>query len=436
MVVTAMNIWQKVLQVIQQDVTRPTFEMWFATSELLSEGDDRIVVSVPSEFAKDWLQSKYYSNIQSILHDLTGKEVDITFVVSRPEVHEKEPEEPQNSGHLLNPKYTFSSFVVGNSNKFAHAACLAAARDPGRAYNPLFIYGGVGLGKTHLLQAIGHEILSRRPGADLIYTTTEKFTNEVIYAIQQNRINEFHEYYRTVEVLLIDDIQFLAGKERTQEEFFHTFNALYDRNRQIVVTSDRPPKELQGIADRLRSRFEMGLLADIQPPDLETRIAILQKKADMEHVDIPQEVINYVAGHSFSNIRELEGSLVRLVAVASLQNREITLDVTREVLRDIVPKSSNKINIARIMEEVSRFFKLDVKDLTARRRTHDIAIPRQIAMYLAREYTDDSLISIGEKFGGRDHTTVMYAYDKIALERKSDQALDAAIHEILSSLER
>jgi chromosomal replication initiator protein len=239
-----------------------------------------------------------------------------------------------------------------------------------------------------------------------------------------------------VEVLLIDDIQFLAGKERTQEEFFHTFNALYDRNKQIVVTSDRPTKELQGIADRLRSRFEMGLLADIQPPDLETRIAILQKKADIEHVFIPQEVINYVASHGFNNIRELEGSLVRLVAVASLQNREITLDVAREVLRDIVPKSSQKITITRIMEEVSRFFKLDVKDLVARRRTHDIAMPRQIAMYLSREYTDESLINIGENFGGRDHTTVMYAYDKIALERKSDQTLDAAIHEIITILER
>lgn len=431
-----MNIWQKVLQTIIKDVTKPTFEMWFATSDLVSESEDRIVVSVPSEFAKDWLQSKYYSTISQILREITGKDLDVTFVVSRSIDHAIDSEEPANSGHILNPKYTFSSFVVGNSNKFAHAACLAAARDPGRAYNPLFIYGGVGLGKTHLLQAIGHEILSRKTTADLIYTTTEKFTNEVIYAIQNNRNTEFHEYYRTVEVLLIDDIQFLAGKERTQEEFFHTFNALYDRNKQIVVTSDRPPKELQGIADRLRSRFEMGLLADIQPPDLETRIAILQKKADIEHVVIPQEVINYVAGHGFNNIRELEGSLVRLVAVASLQNREITLDVAREVLRDIVPKSSQKITISRIMEEVARFFKLDVKDLVARRRTHDIAIPRQIAMYLSREYTDESLINIGENFGGRDHTTVMYAYDKIALERKSDQTLDAAIHEIITILER
>jgi chromosomal replication initiator protein len=431
-----MNIWQKVLQTIIKDVTKPTFEMWFATSDLVSESEDRIVVSVPSEFAKDWLQSKYYSTISQILHDITGKDLDVTFVVSRSIDHATDIEEPASSGHILNPKYTFSSFVVGNSNKFAHAACLAAARDPGRAYNPLFIYGGVGLGKTHLLQAIGHEILSRKTTADLIYTTTEKFTNEVIYAIQNNRNTEFHEYYRTVEVLLIDDIQFLAGKERTQEEFFHTFNALYDRNKQIVVTSDRPTKELQGIADRLRSRFEMGLLADIQPPDLETRIAILQKKADIEHVFIPQEVINYVASHGFNNIRELEGSLVRLVAVASLQNREITLDVAREVLRDIVPKSSQKITITRIMEEVARFFKLDVKDLVARRRTHDIAMPRQIAMYLSREYTDESLINIGENFGGRDHTTVMYAYDKIALERKSDQTLDAAIHEIITILER
>ena len=430
-----MNIWQKVLGLIQRDVTKPTFEMWFATSELVSETDERIVVSVPSEFAKDWLQSKYYGTIQEAIQRISGRELDITFVVSRNIEHLPEAADEQPSGHFLNPRYTFSSFVVGNSNKFAHAACLAAARDPGRAYNPLFIYGGVGLGKTHLLQAIGHEILTRRPGVDLIYTTTEKFTNEVIKAIQQNRINEFHEYYRTVEVLLIDDIQFLAGKERTQEEFFHTFNALYDKNHQIVITSDRPPKELQGIADRLRSRFEMGLLADIQPPDLETRIAILQKKAEVEHVSIPQEVINYVAGHSFNNIRELEGSLVRLVAVASLQNREITLEVAREVLRDIVPKSNKKIKVQRIMEEVARFFKLEISDLIARRRTHDIAIPRQIAMYLTREYTEESLISIGDSFGGRDHTTVMYAHDKIAQERRIDQALDAAIQEIMANLE-
>jgi chromosomal replication initiator protein len=431
-----MNIWHKVLEVIKKDVTVPTFNMWFQTSELISEIDDRIVVSVPSEFAKDWLQSKYYGTIQKILHDITDRNIDVTFIIRRMDLPVEAVEEQSSSSQVLNPKYTFESFVVGNSNKFAHAACLAAAKNPGRAYNPLFIYGGVGLGKTHLLQAIGHDILSKQPQFDLIYTTTERFTTEVITAIKQNKISDFHEYYRTVQVLLIDDIQFLADKERTQEEFFHLFNVLYDKNKQIVVTSDKPPKELKGIADRLRSRFEMGLLADIQPPDLETRIAILQTKASQEHITIPQEVINYIATHNYSNIRELEGALIRLVAIASLQNEEITLSMARNSLKDIIPKTSRQITIKQIVNETARYFNIAPEDLINRRRTHDIAIPRQIAMYLAREFTGESLVNIGESFGGRDHTTVMYAHDKIAGQRKSDQVVDTAIVEILSVFEQ
>lgn len=431
-----MNIWQKVLQVIKKDVTVPTYNMWFQTSELISETDDRIVVSVPTEFAKDWLQSKYYGTIQNILHDITGRTFDVTFIIRRMDIPLETPEEQPASLQVLNPKYTFDSFVVGNSNKFAHAACLACAKNPGRAYNPLFIYGGVGLGKTHLLQAIGHDILSKQPQFDLIYTTTERFTTEVISAIKQNKVSDFHEYYRTVQVLLIDDIQFLADKERTQEEFFHLFNVLYDKNRQIVITSDRPPKELKGIADRLRSRFEMGLLADIQQPDLETRIAILQTKASQEHIAIPQEVINYIATHNYSNIRELEGALIRLVAIASLQNEEITLQMARNSLKDIIPKTSRQITVKQIINETARYFNIPSEDLVNRRRTHDIAIPRQIAMYLAREYTGESLVSIGESFGGRDHTTIMYAHDKIAGQRKSDQVVDTAIVEILSVFEQ
>jgi chromosomal replication initiator protein len=431
-----MNIWQKVLQVIKKDVTVPTYNMWFQTSELISETDDRIVVSVPTEFAKDWLQSKYYGTIQNILHDITGRSFDVTFIIRRMDVPLETPEEQPASTQVLNPKYTFDSFVVGNSNKFAHAACLACAKNPGRAYNPLFIYGGVGLGKTHLLQAIGHDILSKQPQFDLIYTTTERFTTEVISAIKQNKVSDFHEYYRTVQVLLIDDIQFLADKERTQEEFFHLFNVLYDKNRQIVITSDRPPKELKGIADRLRSRFEMGLLADIQQPDLETRIAILQTKASQEHISIPQEVINYIATHNYSNIRELEGALIRLVAIASLQNEEITLQMARNSLKDIIPKTSRQITVRQIINETARYFNIPSDELINRRRTHDIAIPRQIAMYLAREYTGESLVNIGENFGGRDHTTIMYAHDKIAGQRKSDQVVDTAIVEILSVFEQ
>ena len=435
-----MDIWTKIQDRLRSEVSAPSYEMWFSSSKLVSESDGRIVISVATDFAKDWIHSKYYKLIKSIADNLTKTNTDIVFVVSKEESSTaSQPEEvvaeSAKNGQFLNPKYTFSTFVIGNSNKFAHAACLASAKNPGKAYNPLFIYGGVGLGKTHLLQAIGHEILAHYPSSDLIYSTTESFTADVVNAIRNNKINEFHNFYRTIKVLLIDDIQFLAGKERTQEELFHTFNALYDVGSQIVITSDRPPKQLRGITDRLISRFEMGLQADIQAPDLETRIAILEEKSIQEHVKIPSEVINYVAGHGFSNIRELEGSLIRLVAIASLQNMDLTLSSAKEVLKDMIPKTTKRISVENIIDSICSYFKLVNDDIIERKRTNDVATPRQIAMYLSRELTDLSLKAIGEKFGGRDHTTIMYACDKISQLRAKDDAVDTAIVDIISKLD-
>ncbi len=428
------------LDKLREKVSIPSYEMWFSSSKLVSESEGRVVVSVATDFAKDWIQSKYYGMIKDIAEEITSQKMDVVFVVSKEEKLNSPPPEEETTiaaknGQLLNPKYTFDSFVIGNSNKFAHAACLASARNPGKAYNPLFIYGGVGLGKTHLLQAIGHEILSNHPSSDLIYTTTESFTADVVRAIKDNKIDEFHKFYRTIKVLLIDDIQFLKGKERTQEELFHTFNELYNVGSQIVFTSDRPPKQLMGVTDRLKSRFEMGLQADIQAPDLETRIAILEKKSHQEHVEVPQDVINYVASHGFSNIRELEGSLIRLVAIASLQNMDLTLSSAREVLKDMIPKTTKRITVDKIIESVCNYFKLTKDDIITRKRTNDVAIPRQVAMYLARELTDLSLKAIGEKFGGRDHTTIMYARDKISQLRNKDDAMDTAVGDIISKLD-
>lgn len=332
---------------------------------------------------------------------------------------------------ILNPKYTFDSFVIGNSNRFAHAASLAVAESPAKAYNPLFIYGGVGLGKTHLMHAIGHYILQNTPNAKVVYVSSEKFTNELINSIKDDKNEEFRNKYRNVDVLLIDDIQFIAGKERTQEEFFHTFNALYEADKQIILSSDRPPKEIPTLEDRLRSRFEWGLIADIQAPDFETRIAILKKKADVENLDIPNEVMVYIATKIKSNIRELEGALIRIVAYSSLTNREISVDLAAEALKDIISSEQNKqITIELIQDIVCNYFNLKIQELKSSRRTRNIAFPRQIAMYLSRKLTDMSLPKIGEEFGGRDHTTVIHAYEKISNILKKDESLRNVIDDL------
>lgn len=444
--------WQEILSTLEPAMSKPSFDAWLKPSVPVAIEDGALIVEVPHEFARDWLQSRYEGPITQALRKVTGLDLAVKFVVPKqpktldaalaPAASEKDsadaaevPQPDDTPQSVLNPKYTFSSFVVGNSNRFAHAASLAVAEAPGKAYNPLFIYGGVGLGKTHLMQAIGHYVMSHYPSLKVVYVSCEQFTNELINAIRYEKTLDFREKYRNVGVLLIDDIQFLAGKERTQEEFFHTFNALYEANRQIVISSDRPPKEIATLEDRLRSRFEWGLITDIQAPDLETRIAILKKKASLEKLQVPNDVLVYIANQIHSNIRELEGALIRVVAFASLVNKQITVQLAAEVLRDMLPSSKPKqISIELIQKVVAEYFNLSVDDLTAKKRSRAVSFPRQIAMYLARELTESSLPRIGEEFGGRDHTTVIHACEKIHEDMKRDPTLSATIKEIISKL--
>ena len=340
-----------------------------------------------------------------------------------------------NINHNLNPKYTFDTFVIGNSNGLAHAACVAVAEAPAKAYNPLFLYGGVGLGKTHLMHAIGHHIITQKKNAKVAYISSEKFTNELINSIKDDKNEDFRNKYRNVDILLIDDIQFIAGKERTQEEFFHTFNSLHEANKQIIISSDRHPKEIPTLEDRLRSRFEMGLITDIQAPDFETRIAILRKKAQIENISVSNEVMNYIAKNIKSNIRELEGALTRVVAYSSLTNKVITLELCVEALKDILVNKQNKeISIDDIKEKVSVEFGVKIDDFNSRKRARSISYPRQIAMYISRELTNLSLPKIGEEFGGRDHTTVLHACDKISNDLKNDLVLKERLDKIILEL--
>ena len=393
------------------------------------------------------MEKRYKDLVINSIEAACSKTYNLEFLIASEiqEAEEKEKKETTKDNiavtvndemsSTLNPKYTFDSFVIGNSNRFAHAASLAVAESPAKAYNPLFIYGGVGLGKTHLMHAIGHYILQNNPNAKVVYVSSEKFTNELINAIKDDKNEEFRTKYRSVDILLIDDIQFIAGKERTQEEFFHTFNTLHEANKQIILSSDRPPKEIPTLEDRLRSRFEWGLIADIQAPDFETRMAILKKKADVENLNVPNEVMVYIATKIKSNIRELEGALIRIVAYSSLTNREITVDLATEALKDIISNKQNKsITIDLIQDVVAAYFNLRVEDLKSQRRTRNVAYPRQIAMYLSRKLTDMSLPKIGEEFGGRDHTTVIHAYEKISETLNNDESLEHTINDITKKL--
>ncbi len=440
------DLWNKALAVIETKISKPSFETWLKSTTAHSLKGNTLIIVAPNEFARDWLEERYTKLITEILYDITGEEVKVKFIIpqSQAEFDEEglletnktsKKEQSDLASTMLNPKYKFDTFVIGSGNRFAHAASLAVAEAPAKAYNPLFIYGGVGLGKTHLMHAIGHYVLEHNPSAKVVYLSSEKFTNEFINAIRDNKAVEFRNKYRKVDVLLIDDIQFLAGKESTQEEFFHTFNTLYDENKQIVISSDRPPKEIPTLEDRLRSRFEWGLMTDITPPDLETRIAILRKKAKADGLDIPNEVILYIANQIDSNIRELEGALIRVVAYSSLINKDITAELAAEALKDIIPSSKPKvITIQDIQRVVGEQFNVRLEDFKAKKRTKSIAFPRQIAMYLSRELTDFSLPKIGEEFGGRDHTTVIHAHNKISQLIKSDPQLQKQIDEIIDIL--
>ncbi|MFS0575839.1 chromosomal replication initiator protein DnaA [Sporosarcina sp. 179-K 3D1 HS] len=444
------ELWNEVLARVEKKISRPSFETWLKSTKLMSYGDEIVTIAAPNAFAQDWLENNYVHLITGILSELTGEDRIIQFYVPEdmesnefalPKPSVKPPVEKgpsMSSPAMLNMKYTFDTFVIGSGNRFAHAASLAVAEAPAKAYNPLFIYGGVGLGKTHLMHAIGHYVLEQNPAAKVVYLSSEKFTNEFINSIRDNKAVEFRNQYRNVDVLLIDDIQFLAGKEQTQEEFFHTFNTLHEESKQIVISSDRPPKEIPTLEDRLRSRFEWGLITDIAPPDLETRIAILRKKAKADGlIDIPNEVMLYIANQIDSNIRELEGALIRVVAYSSLVNTDINIDLAAEALKDIIPNSRPRtVTILDIQKSVGEHFNIRLEDFSAKKRTRSIAFPRQIAMFLSRELTDASLPKIGSEFGGRDHSTVIHAHEKISKMLKDDEALQQDVQEIKNALGR
>ncbi|PWA06696.1 chromosomal replication initiator protein DnaA [Pueribacillus theae] len=441
------DLWDRALEEIEKRVSKPSFETWLKSTKAHAIENDLLIVAAPNEFARDWLENRYTSLIAEIIQEITGSTLEIKFITpqqnSDEEIEVKKPKKMPKINNtandspktMLNQKYTFDTFVIGSGNRFAHAASLAVAEAPAKAYNPLFIYGGVGLGKTHLMQAIGHYVLEHNPGTRVVYLSSEKFTNEFINSIRDNDADNFRNKYRNVDILLIDDIQFLAGKEQTQEEFFHTFNSLHEEQKQIVISSDRPPKEIPTLEDRLRSRFEWGLITDITPPDLETRIAILRKKAKADGLDIPNEVMIYIANQIDTNIRELEGALIRVVAYSSLVNQDMDAGLAAEALKDIIPSSRPKIiTIQAIQQEISDKFNIKMEDFAAKKRTKSIAFPRQIAMYLSRELTDLSLPKIGEEFGGRDHTTVIHAHDKISKLIMTDSNVKQQIDEIIQDL--
>lgn len=441
------KVWEKALAMIETKLSKPSFETWLKSTKAIALDDDTLFISAPNEFSRDWLESRYAQLIVETLYEITGETMKVKIVTSDSDANlkSKTPKKVEDKrsyssddpgpGHMLNPKYVFDTFVIGTGNRFAHAASLAVAEAPAKAYNPLFIYGGVGLGKTHLMHAIGHYVLEHNPSAKVVYLSSEKFTNEFINSIRDNKAVDFRNKYRSVDVLLIDDIQFLAGKEQTQEEFFHTFNALHDESKQIVISSDRPPKEIPTLEDRLRSRFEWGLITDIQPPDLETRIAILRKKAKAENLDIANEVMVYIANQIDTNIRELEGALIRVVAYSSLINRDIDVDLATEALKDIIPSNKPRvISILDIQRVVGEHFGVKLEDFKAKKRNKSIAYPRQIAMYLSRELTDYSLPKIGDEFGGRDHTTVIHANEKISTELQTSHTLQETVKELIDKI--
>jgi chromosomal replication initiator protein len=450
------QVWDRALGHFQDVVPRGAYEAWFAHARGVAQDQERFTIEVPSPFAQQWLRDHYRPTIEETLARLTGRRVELDIRIcatppARP-VFAHPPASISDSRATaqslaapalapppriqLNQRYTFGAFVVGGSNEFAHAACKAISERPGTAYNPLFIYGGVGLGKTHLIQAIGHAVLERDPNTRVFYMSAEVWMNEMVSSIQNGTTLAFKEKFRSADFLLLDDVQFLSGKESTQQELFHTFNVLIDARKQIVLTSDRPPTEIAELEERLVSRFQAGLVVDIQSPDLETRLAILRKRAVTEGIVLDDSVTLLIANNVKNNIRELEGSLVRLLAYASLNGRDITLELARQVLKDYLAYPSRKTSVEEIQGAVTEFFSLTADAMRSRRRTAAVAHPRQIAMYLAREMTGLSLAEIGRKFGGRDHTTVLHAYDKIRDDILQNPTIADAVTRVRSRLER
>jgi chromosomal replication initiator protein len=426
----AAALWDKASQLIKSQINGVSYDSWFKDIQPVDFDGDTLTLMVNIEFIRNMLRNNYDQLIRAAVSQSAGRPID--YVIGIPSEYSapalKDAPRLNPSQSMLNPKYTFSTYVIGKSNNFAHAAAYAVSQSPGNTYNPLFLYSGVGLGKTHLMHAIGHTILEKNPDAKILYITSETFTNDLIKAISTNTNIEFRNRYRNVDVLMVDDIQFIAGKEQTQEEFFHTFNALYEARKQIVISSDKPPKDIPTLEERLRSRFEWGLIADISKPDLETRIAILRKKAEMEHLDVPDEVNTYIATKVESNIRELEGCLTRVLAYANLTGAPVTEALAAEALRDMLPvKDPRRITTDLIMAIVAEYYSVTVDDLKSKRRNREVTVPRQIAMYLIRELNGASLPRIGMEFGGRDHTTVIHACDKVAEDLRRDAQLKGAV---------
>ena len=458
------DIWDEFLGYVNTNSKNPGYINWIKAALPLSMNEDTFEIGVEKLFIKEWIESRYSSEIEQTLSTLTGKHLSLVVTNMdaeknnstqpyQPEVVTEQPLAAKPNKPLsaqeavksstesiesnLNSKYLFENFVIGNSNRFAHAAALAVADSPAKVYNPLFLYGDVGLGKTHLMHAIGNRIKQRHPEMKVLYISSETFTNEMIFSIQKNSMEAFRNKYRNIDCLLIDDIQFLRKKESTQEEFFHTFNALHDANKQIIISSDRKPKEIETLESRLRSRFEWGLTADVQAPDLETRMAILREKADREDIVIPNDVILFIATAIENNIREIEGAFTRVSAYASFNGGAINLEEAKKALSELNNENNNKhVSIEEIQKVVANFYKIKKEDFLAKKRTRNVAYPRQIAMYICRDITDYSLPRIGELFGGRDHTTVIHACEKITKERKEDAELDKIIKNFISQLKK
>lgn len=434
------RVWEEILLLIENRISKQGYETWFGQSRLVSFDGRQMMIEVPSKFHRDWIKEHYWDALKDIIAEVTKKpDIQIDFFVEPQKPALKPPKEEKKEvreerASALEKKYTFANFVIGPSNQFAHAAARAVADAPGRAYNPLFIYSGVGLGKTHLLHAIGHHVQGRVPRTRVVYISSEQFTNELINRMGHQRMEEFRQKYRNMDVLLIDDIQFIAGKERTQEEFFHTFNTLYENQKQIVLSSDRQPKEIPDIEERLKSRFESGLISDIQPPDLETRIAILKKKAEFWGIRLPDDVAQFLATMVKGNIRELEGGLVKLGAVSSLTNTDITVDLAKNELKYLIDARDKVITNELVQKVVAESFGVKISDLKSRRRTRAVVLPRQVAMYLCRTVAGSSLPETGSFFGGKDHSTVIHACKVIEEKKEKDPELKARIEALTRQL--
>jgi len=438
------DLWNEVLEIVKEDTNQVSFNTWFKPLKIVAYKNNTIYLETADDFLKNTLKKRHYNFLKNAFTYVLKKDTELIFTIPGENINKEDKRNISannndetdviNNGRKLNPKYRFDNFIIGNSNRFAHAASLAVAEAPATAYNPLFLYGGVGLGKTHLMHAIGHYILDSNPDAYVLYVTSEKFMNDLINSIKDGTNEEFRNTYRKADVLLVDDIQFIAGKESTQEEFFHTFNALHEANRQIIVSSDNPPSEIPTLEDRLRSRFEWGLIADIQPPDFETRIAILRKKAEAENYNVPDDVISYIAQNIQSNIRKLEGALIRIYAYASLTNKkEVNLELAQEALKHLI-SNNKKITINDIKEVIANYYNISIEDLVSKKKTKNIAYPRQIAMYIARKLTDLSLPKLGEEFGGRDHSTVLHAYNKVEEDMENSQEVKKGVDDLISML--